>query len=97
MAIDDPFFLTVSFTNPHDPWQPREADWQAYADDDIGLPQVGEIPRELADPHSLRLREMFGMGSVAVSDDAIRTARRAYYACVSYVDGLVGRLLRRAR
>lgn len=89
----DPFFLAVSFTNPHDPWQPRQADWEAYAEAEVGMPKVGVIPRQMADPHSLRLREMFAGGAAGVSDDAIRTARRAYYASVSYVDGLVGRLL----
>ena len=33
-----PFFLTVSFTNPHDPWEVRQRYWDLYDEDAIELP-----------------------------------------------------------
>ena len=36
---------------------------------------------------------MIGSDAGGISDEVVRAARRAYYACVSHVDGLVGRLL----
>ena len=85
-----PFFLTVSFTNPHDPWQPRQEDWDLYAGAEIDTPAAPEVA---GDPHSQRLRAMFLSDEAQVDAAAARTARRAYYACVSYIDRLVGELL----
>ena len=33
-----PFFLTVSFTNPHDPWEMRQRYWDLYDEREIGRP-----------------------------------------------------------
>ena len=55
-----PFFLVVSFTNPHDPWEVRARHWDLYATAPIDPPAVPRIPRSEADPHSLRLRDMCG-------------------------------------
>jgi choline-sulfatase len=88
-----PLFLVASFTNPHDPWEVRRADWDRYADAPVELPAVPAIPREQADPHSLRLRDMYGADADPLGDDELRRVRRAYYAAVSYLDGRVGELL----
>jgi choline-sulfatase len=88
-----PFFLTVSFTNPHDPWELRPRYWELYADAEIDLPAVGPIPREQADPHSLRLRDMSGIDDVALTEQQVRRARHGYYAAVSYVDERIGQVL----
>ena len=87
----DPWFMTVSFTHPHDPWELRAADWDRYDPAAVELPRVG---REAAsDPHSRRLREMCGIDAVEPTDEQIRRARQGYYAAVSYVDARVGELL----
>jgi choline-sulfatase len=88
-----PFFATVSFTNPHDPWEVRRRHWQLYRDDEIDLPAVATIPREQADAHSLRLRDMVGSDLRPLSDDQVRRARHGYFAAVSYVDERVGEVL----
>jgi choline-sulfatase len=90
---DRPLFLVASFTNPHDPWEVRRADWDRYAAAAIDLPAVPAIPREEADPHSLRLRDMYGADADPLDADELRRVRRAYYAAVSYLDGRVGELL----
>ena len=32
---DEPYFLFVSFTNPHDPWEIPQRFWDRYRRDDI--------------------------------------------------------------
>ena len=90
---EQPFFLTVSFTHPHDPWELRPRYWKHYDPGAIDLPAVGRIPRAEADPHSLRLREMAGIDDVELTDEQVRTARHGYYAAISYVDERIGEVL----
>jgi choline-sulfatase len=90
---DRPFFLVVSFTHPHDPWELQPRYWERYDRAAIDLPAVGPIPREEADRHSVRLRDMAGMDEVSLSDDQVRRARHAYYAAITYVDERIGEVL----
>jgi choline-sulfatase len=59
-----PFFLVVSFSNPHDPWELPQRYWDLYDRDAIDLPAVPLIPLAEADPHSRRLRAMCGVDEV---------------------------------
>jgi choline-sulfatase len=88
-----PFFLAVSFTNPHDPWEVRARHYEAYAGREIDPPAVPAIPRAQADPHSLRLRDMSGLDERPLSATEILAARRAYYAAITYMDERVGEVL----
>ena len=88
-----PFFATVSFTNPHDPWEVRRRHWELYDEAEIDPPAVAGVPRERDDPHSLRLRAMIGIDRRPLSDQEVLRARRGFYAAVAYMDELVGRLL----
>jgi choline-sulfatase len=88
-----PFFLVVSFSNPHDPWELRARYWDLYDRETIDLPAVPRIPLDEADPHSRRLREMCGVDQVELSPDQLRAARHGYYAAISYLDERVGEVL----
>jgi choline-sulfatase len=88
-----PFFLVVSFSNPHDPWELRREYWDRYDRAAIDLPAVPRIPPEDADPHSRRLREMCGADEVELTDDQLRAARHGYYAGISFLDDRVGEVL----
>jgi choline-sulfatase len=91
---DRPFFLTVSFTNPHDPWELPQRHWDIYDAAGIDLPDVGLMSHDKADPHSLRLRGMYGVDHHGpLSDAALRRARHGYYSAVSYLDERVGEVL----
>jgi choline-sulfatase len=89
----EPFFLVVSFTHPHDPWEVRGRYWDRYAPDAIDLPAVPAPALAEADPHSRRLREMIAIDDAALTDRQIRNARHAYYAAITYVDERIGELL----
>ena len=94
---DRPFFLTVSFTHPHDPWELRPEYWERYDPDAIDPPAVGPLPRAEADPHSIRLRDMSGIDAARLGADQVRRARHAYYAAISYLDDRIGEVLRALR
>ncbi len=89
---DRPFFLTVSFTNPHDPYACPKEHWDRYDHDAIDMPATGYIPDENMDPHSRRLRHIYQQHPDAVTKEQIRNARHAYYGQISYIDDKVGRI-----
>jgi choline-sulfatase len=89
----DPFFLVVSFSHPHDPWEIPGRYWERYDPDTIAAPSVPAPPLSQADPHSRRLREMLGVDDAGISAAQVRTARHAYFAAISYVDERIGELL----
>jgi choline-sulfatase len=88
-----PFCLMVSFTHPHDPYAARARYWNLYRDDEIDLPVLGPAPKEMLDPHSRRLYEMSAMDDYVVTENDVRAARHGYYANISYVDDLIGKLM----
>ena len=90
---EKPFFMVVSFSQPHDPWEVLAEHWNRYDGVDLDMPVVPSISDDRLDPHSRRIREMCGAMSLEVPDDVVRNARRAHYASISYVDDKVGQLL----
>lgn len=88
-----PFFLVASYTHPHDPWEIPERYWARYEGRQIDPPAVPRIALGEVDPHSRRVRLMCGDEAEEIFEETIRTARRAYYAAVSYVDERIGQLL----
>ncbi len=88
-----PFCLTVSFTHPHDPYAARARFWDLYKDADIDMPATPAIPPERMDPHSRRLHDMSAMDDYDITEADVRSSRHGYYANISYVDDLVGKLV----
>ena len=88
-----PFFLTVSFTNPHTPFTISQEYWGRYAAEEIDMPAVGEIPFEDLDYHSKGLFFAHGRHLHDVREEHLRLSRHAYYGMISYVDDKVGRVL----
>jgi choline-sulfatase len=90
---DQPFLLFVSFTNPHDPWEIPQRQWERYRRSEIPAPAVPSLALEQADPHSRRLRAMCRVDEASLTEEQIRRARHAYFAAVSYMDERVGEVL----
>ena len=88
-----PFLLTVSFSQPHDPWEAPPQFWNLYEGVAIDAPRVGHIADDRVDPHTRRVREMCGSLGVEVPEDVLLNARRGHYASISYVDHKVRELL----
>ena len=92
-ARERPFFLLVSFTHPHDPYEIPRRYWDRDEGRALPGPAVPALPLERQDPHSLRVLEMCGVDDHELDPDAIERARRGYYGAVSYVDDKVAELL----
>jgi choline-sulfatase len=90
---EEPYFLFVSFTNPHDPWEIPQRFWERYRRDDIDGPAVPSLPLDQADPHSRRLRAMCQVDEAGLTAEQIRRARHGYYAAISYLDERIGQVL----
>ena len=91
-----PFFLMASLTHPHDPFVIPQAYWDLYEGKPISAPRV-QIPRDRLDPHSVRLRHAIGADLQEVTESQVLSARRAYYAAISYVDEQFGLILQALR
>jgi choline-sulfatase len=92
-ARERPFFLLVSFTHPHDPYEIPRRYWDRYEGRALPAPAVPTLPLESQDPHSLRVLEMCGTDDHELGPDLVERARRGYYGAVSYVDDKVAGLL----
>ena len=90
---DRPFFLQVSFTHPHEPYLCPKEFWDLYENEEIPLPSVPPMQETRHDAHSRRLLSDFGMLDVAFAEEDVLRARRSHFGSISYVDGLIGRIL----
>jgi choline-sulfatase len=84
--------MVASMTHPHDPYVIPQRYWDRYADVEIDMPRV-QMAAEQLDPHARRLRHVCGLDLQPVTMSQTRSARRAYYGAVSYVDDQIGVML----
>ncbi len=87
-----PFFLCVSFTGPHYPFQAPKAYWERYSDDDVDLPEIPENYLELEHEYAKWLRR-HGKFDHLVPDDKCRAARRSVLARITMLDDYLKRVL----
>jgi choline-sulfatase len=88
-----PFFMTVSFTHPHDPYQCSQEHWDLYQHNEIDMPVVPVVDELEDDPYSIRLRTQYGLNKADLSEEMVRVARHAYYGSISYADEQIGKVL----
>ncbi len=98
---EKPFFLGVGFFKPHLPFTAPKKYWDLYNRDDIPLTESPFIPENVNTKSLHNSGELNGYQltdeklslSNPASDEYARKLRHAYYACVSYVDAQVGKVL----
>lgn len=94
---DRPFFLAAGFLKPHLPFVAPKKYWDLYRPGDIELPTRNSWPEDMpkvAGSDWGELRAYAGMPAQGPVDEAtLRQLIHGYYACVSYLDAHVGRLL----
>lgn len=94
---DRPFFLAVGFTKPHLPCVAPKKYWDLYDPAKIQLAPNDFYPRDAppaAVHDSEELRHYTGMPkSGPLTEAQARQMRHAYYACVSFVDAQIGRVI----
>ena len=86
---DKPFFLGISYFDPHPPYMAPSEYTSRFLSKDMVIPKYTP-PSDL----SLRLEEFYrAMKFDQIKDSDITETMRYYYAAVSYVDDMVGRLI----
>jgi arylsulfatase A-like enzyme len=94
---DKPFFLATGFYKPHLPFTAPKKYWDPYKRQDMKLADNPFIPKNAptyATTDWGELRNYYGIPKKGpCSDDLARQLIHGYYACVSYTDAMIGRLL----
>jgi arylsulfatase A-like enzyme len=95
---DKPFFLAVGFLKPHLPFIAPKKYWDMYRRDSIPM-AANPFPPQAAPRQALtnwgELRAYSDIpASGPLTDEKKRILKHGYYACVSYIDAQIGRLLR---
>lgn len=92
-----PFFFAVGFLKPHLPFVAPKKYWDLYDPDKIPLPAIDHLPDGAPEFAGHNNGELHSYSNVPkknpVPADFAKTLRHGYYACVSYTDAQVGRLL----
>lgn len=88
-----PFMMTVSLTQPHDPYVTTQQYWDMHDDAEIDNPKVPHIPVSERDPHSQSLYYHYAQDKVDLTDQDYRNARRGYYGMISCIDDHLGRVM----
>ena len=92
----EPFFLAVGLVKPHLPFVAPKKYWDLYDPANIKLAPNPFRPKDAPDYAILQgdeLRMYHNIPSGHMPDDLARQLKHAYYACVSYTDAQVGRVL----
>ncbi len=92
---EQPFFLACGFWRPHLPFNAPKKYWDLYDRDQIELAANYYPPRNNpARNGSAKAFERYARtGEVKATEAFQAEARHAYYACVSYVDAQIGKVL----
>ncbi|MDG2253763.1 MAG: sulfatase [Opitutaceae bacterium] len=95
-----PFFLGVGFRKPHLPFVAPKRYWNLYDRSDISEPASNKHPQGAPEFALRSWNELEGYTDIPkdaskLSPAKVQELRHGYYACISYVDALIGRLLDR--
>jgi iduronate 2-sulfatase len=97
MYRDKPFFLAMGYHRTHLPFTAPKKYWDMYKREDIKLVTDQLPPKNAPEPAyraPTELRKFLGLPSDApVPKQAQRETIHGYFACISYLDSLVGKLL----
>lgn len=95
--MNQPFFLAAGFKKPHLPFNAPQKYWDWYPRESINLADNPFRPKGAPDValHNWgELRAYFGIPKQGpLPDEMARTLIHGYYACVSYTDAQIGRVI----
>ncbi len=96
-AKGGPFFLAVGFLKPHLPFVAPKKYWDLYDPAKIPLPTIDHLPDGAPAFAGHTNGELHSYSNVPqgnpIPPDFAKQLRHGYYACISYLDAQVGRLL----
>ena len=88
---DRPFFLGVGFFRPHTPYVAPKKYFDLYPIEDVRLPYAPDGDRD--DIPTAAFAHNCPVPHYNLEESLLLRATQAYYACVSFIDAQVGRLL----
>ncbi|NJO00546.1 MAG: sulfatase-like hydrolase/transferase [Bacteroidia bacterium] len=90
-----PFFLTISYNYPHEPFHPPLELYRMYENAPVDLPALPDTLDPCYSAMDKWLNQHHGLETTQVKDpESIQKVRRAYYALVTYVDIVVGEIMK---
>lgn len=93
----EPFFMAVGFQKPHLPFVAPKKYWDLLDPNQIPMPATDKLPDGTAEFVGHVNGELHSYVGVPkgnpIPADFAKTLRHGYYACVSYTDAQIGRLL----
>lgn len=95
-AANKPFFLACGFWRPHLPFNAPKKYWDMYKRKDVAPAPNRFAPKDLNAPcrTSGEIDGYALTGKRKQTEEFHREARHAYYACVSYVDAQIGKVMK---
>jgi iduronate 2-sulfatase len=94
---DEPFFLAVGFMKPHLPFNAPKKYWDMYDFNEIKLPDNMKKPDGAPDESMHNFGELRNYTDVPdqgpLDEEFMRKLIHGYYACVSYTDAQIGKVL----
>ena len=89
---DQPWYLFASFIHPHPPFAPPDPWHKLYRSTLMPLPKVPPDNEALL-TYINRVQNRYKYRDQGVDRNLVRTIKAYYYACISFVDYQVGRIL----
>jgi len=97
---DDPWFLLVSFPDPHHPFNPPGKYWDMYSPDDMPVPQAFASNDWAPPPHVAGMIEerkdgnanLNGMGTIGVSAREAQEAQALTCGMITMIDDCIGQV-----
>ena len=94
---DKPFFLAVGFAKPHLPFVAPKKYWDLYDPNAIPVPTIDHLPSGSPAFAGHNNGELHNYPGVPKEDpipaEFAKTLRHGYYACISYTDAQIGKVL----
>lgn len=94
---DSTFFLAVGFRRPHLPFSAPKKYWDRYERGALPPPESPSVPNGTPQIALHDWKELRGYTDIPadgpLSDEKIKELRHGYYASVSYIDALTGKLM----
>lgn len=94
---NQPFFLAAGFIRPHLPFNAPKRYWDWYPYEKIGLAENPFFPKNAPESARHQFGELRSYSNIPdegpISDSLARALRQAYFACISYTDAQIGRVL----
>jgi arylsulfatase A-like enzyme len=95
---EKPFFMAVGYKKPHLPFNAPKKYWDLYDAEEIEMADNPYMPENVSEYFNYNFGELrnyynIPKGNEPFHDTLSKDLKHGYYACVSYIDAQIGRLL----